>query len=119
VGTDAPRNETESLWENFLEAVRSRRQSTFSSPDLAAPAVALTAMAVQSYRTGQALFWDRERRAIVSGSRWADGWEKRSQQRGKPNQVVGWSGGESGSTLDAPGYQKLAGKWVGGKEPGV
>jgi predicted dehydrogenase len=119
VSADAPRNETESLWENFLDAVRSRRQSTFSPPDLAAPAVALTAMAVQSYRTGQALCWDRERRAIASGNRWAEGWEKRSQSRGKPNQVVGWSGGDSGSTLDAPGYQKLAGSWANGKDPGV
>jgi hypothetical protein len=112
VASEPPKNETESLWEDFLEAVRTRRQSTFSPPDLAAPAVALTAMAEQSYRGGQSLSWDRERRAIAPA-----GGLSRSQSRNKPNQIAGWSGGENGSTLEAPGYQKLAGPWVNGKEP--
>jgi hypothetical protein len=62
---EPPRNDTETLWDNFLECVRARRQSTFSPPDLGAVAVTTAAMAVQSYRTGQALFWDKEKRTVV------------------------------------------------------
>jgi predicted dehydrogenase len=118
VAAEPPRNDTEALWENFLDSVRARRQSTFSPPDLGAAAVTTAAMAVQSYRTGQALFWDRERRAVAAADAgWAERWEKRSQTRGKPSQVFGWSGGDAGSTLRPPGYQGLAGPWTNGKDP--
>jgi predicted dehydrogenase len=114
---EPPKNETEALWENFLECVRARRQSTFSPPDLGAVAVATAAMAVQSYRTGQALFWDREKRSIVAAdSSWATRWENRSKASGKPNQVFGWSGGEGG-TVQPPSHQQLAGPWLCGKDP--
>jgi predicted dehydrogenase len=119
VSVESPRNETETLWENFLECARSRRQSTFCPPDLGATAVVTAAMAVQSYRTGQALLWDRERRTIGAGTGWAERWEKRSKARGKPNQVFGWSGGDAGSTLAPPDYQRLAGPWVNGKDPAI
>jgi predicted dehydrogenase len=120
VAVEPPRNDTEALWENFLESVRARRQSTFSPPDLGAAAVATAAMAVQSYRTGQALVWDREKRVVASADgSWADRWERRSKARAKPNQVFGWSGGDTGSTLQPPGYQKLAGPWISGKDPAV
>jgi predicted dehydrogenase len=114
---EPPRNDTEALWENFLECVRSRRQATFSPPDLGAVAVATAAMAVQSYRTGHALFWGREKRAMVSAdSTWASRWENRSKGRAKPNQVFGWSGGDGGN-VQPPPHQSLAGPWVNGKEP--
>jgi hypothetical protein len=75
-------------------------------------------MAARSYRTGQALFWDRERREVTTAdSTWAARWESRSQSRGKPGQVFGWSAGDTGSTLNAPAHQKLAGPWLNGKEP--
>jgi predicted dehydrogenase len=120
VAVESPRNETESLWENFLECARARRQSTFSPPDLGAAAVSTAAMAAQSYQTGQALFWDRDRREVaLADSTWATRWEQRSQSRGKPNQIFGWSGGEVGSTVQAPPHQKLAGPWANGKDPGV
>jgi hypothetical protein len=120
VAVESPRNETEALWENFLECVRARRQSTFSPPDLGAAAVATAAMATQSYRTGQALFWDRDRRETApADSTWAARWEQRSKSRGKPNQIFGWSGDESASAVQAPPHQKLAGPWMNGKDPGV
>jgi predicted dehydrogenase len=119
VSVASPRNETETLWENFLDCVRSRRQSTFSPPDLSAAAVAVAAMAGESYRTGQVYFWDRDRREIApADSSWAMRWEQQSKSRGKPNQVFGWTGGDAGSTVQAPPHQKLAGPWVNGKEPG-
>jgi predicted dehydrogenase len=115
---EPPKNETEALWENFLACVRSRQQSTYCPPDLGAAAAATTAMATQSYRTGQALFWDRERRTTATAdSTWAAKWEQRSKTRAKPNQVFGWSAGDTGSTLVPPQHQKLAGPWVNGKEP--
>lgn len=120
VACEAPRNDTEALWENFLDSVHARRQSTFSPPDLGAVSVAVAAMAVQSYQTGQALYWDKARRAIATAdSGWAERWEKRSKTGGKPGQVLGWSGGETGSTLQPPGYQRLAGPWTNGKDPAV
>jgi predicted dehydrogenase len=117
IAVEPPKNETESLWENFLSCVRSRTQSTFCPPDLAAAAVAVTAMAELSLQAGhQELMWDRNRRQIAPAS---SSWAERSRSRGKPNQVFGWSAGETGSTLQPPAYQKLAGPWVNGKDPAV
>jgi predicted dehydrogenase len=119
VAVEPPRNETEALWENFLSCVRSRSQSTFCPPDLAAAAVAVTAMAERSYRSGHGpVVWDKERRAVVPpSSAWAERWQERSAARGRPNQVFGWTGGDAGSTLQPPAYQRLAGPWVNGKDP--
>jgi predicted dehydrogenase len=115
-----PRDEpdTTALWANFLECVRSRNRQTLSTPELGAAAFTTVAMGVQSYRQGQALFWDKEqRRPVAADPSWADRWEARSKKRGKPNQVIGWKAGETGSLLDPPAYQKLAGPWVDGKDP--
>ncbi len=49
--------------------------------------------------------------------RWAARWEDRSKKRGKPNQIIGWTGDDSGSTVTPPDYQKLEGPWVDGKDP--
>lgn len=109
VNVESPRNDTESLWENFLECLRQKQPSTFSPPDLAAAAATFTAMAEKSYRTGKAYFWDRERRvATDANAGWAERWEKRSRGRGSPNQVFGWSAGDAGSTLEPPPHQTLA-----------
>jgi len=118
---EPPRNETEALWENFLDCIRSRKQSTFSPPDLGAAAVAVTAMAELSYFTGHhAMFWDRDRREVARpNSTWPERWAERSKSRGKPNQVFGWTGGDAGSTLHPPAHQKLAGPWANGKDPAV
>jgi predicted dehydrogenase len=114
---EPPRNDTEALWENFLDCVRARRQSTFSPPDLGAVAVVTAAMAVQSYRDGTALFWDNEKRAITTAdASWAKRLEARSKQKGKPNQVFGWSWGDGGA-VQPPPHQSLAGPWVNGKDP--
>jgi len=76
------------------------------------------AMGVKSYRDGVALFWDPEqRKPVPADASWARKWEKRSQLRGKPNQVMGWHADETGSLLEPPDYQKLAGPWVDGKDP--
>jgi len=118
VPVEKPRNETEALWSNFLECVRSNNRKTLSPPELGAAAVATVAMGLQSYRSGQVLFWDRDQRRVVQADgSWASHWEKRSHGWGKPNQIIGWQGGDSGSVVAPPGYMKLAGPWINGKDP--
>jgi hypothetical protein len=73
---------------------------------------------VQSYRNGQVLFWDKEaRRTAIADNTWASRWERRSRERGTPNQIIGWQGGNAGSTLTPPDYQNLGGPWVDGRDP--
>jgi predicted dehydrogenase len=110
--------DTEALWRNFLECVRARRRETLSTPELGAAAFTTVMMGVQSYRQGQALFWDREhRRPVPADASWARRWEQRSHDRGQPNQIIGWDGGDSGSVVQPPEYQRLGGPWVGGRDP--
>jgi predicted dehydrogenase len=109
---------TYSLYENFLDCVRSRQRETLSTPELGAAAFTTVNMGVQSYRQGKVLFWDKEaRKTTEADSSWASRWEARSKKHGQPNQILGWQGGDSGSTVTAPEYQKLAGPWVDGKDP--
>jgi predicted dehydrogenase len=109
---------TAALWLNFLDCCRTRNIQTWSTPELGAAAFTTVAMGVQSYRTGQALYWNSDqRRPITADSYWATQWERRSHERGQPNQVAGWVGGNSGSTLEPPQYQRLAGPWVNGRDP--
>ncbi len=111
-------DDTYAIWDNFLECVRARKTETLCTPALGAAAFTTVAMGVKSYREGKALFWDKEqRKAVDADASWATKWETRSKKRGKPNQIMGWSGGDQGSTLTPPEYMKLAGPWVDGKDP--
>ncbi|HEV3236431.1 MAG TPA: Gfo/Idh/MocA family oxidoreductase [Gemmataceae bacterium] len=111
-------NDTEALWTHFLECVRNKNRETLCPPELGAAAFTTVNMGVQSYRQGKALFWDAERRKPTeANSSWASNWEARSKEHGKPNQIIGWKGGESGSVVLPPSYQKLGGPWTDGKDP--
>jgi predicted dehydrogenase len=115
-------NATYALWEDFLTHVRmndkANRRETLSTPELGAAAFSTVNMGVQSYRFGKVLFWDKEQRKPVDAdASWAANWESRSKKRGKPNQIIGWQGGDKGSTLTPPDYQKLEGPWIDGKDP--
>jgi hypothetical protein len=111
-------NDTEALWKNFLDCVRSRNRETLSTPELGAAAFTTVNMGVQSYRTGQVLFWEKEqRKPVPADSSWAGRWQERSKKHGKPNQILGWEGGDRGSVVIPPDYQKLAGPWTNGKDP--
>jgi predicted dehydrogenase len=110
--------DTEALWENFLHCVRDRNRETMSTPELGAAAFTTVALGVQSYRQGKALFWDKEKRQPAEAdASWAARWEKRSKERASPSQVMGWTGGDSGSVVIPPPWQKLAGPWVDGRDP--
>jgi predicted dehydrogenase len=110
-------NDTEALWLNFLECCRSRKE-TYSPPELGAAAFTTVNMGVQSYRQGKALYWDNAmRKPVEADASWAEQWERRSKERGTPNQILGWRGGDRGSVVVAPEWQKLAGPWSNGKDP--
>ncbi len=75
-------------------------------------------LGIQSYREGKALYFNKENGQVVpADGSWAVRWEERSDLRGKPNQVIGWKAGDTGSLLEAPGYQKLEGDFINGKDP--
>ncbi|VTS01879.1 Gfo/Idh/MocA family protein [Tuwongella immobilis] len=111
-------NATYALWADFLEHVRTRDRQTLSTPELGAAAFTTVAMGSQSYRTGKVLFWDSsKRKAVEADASWAAKLEARSKKRDKPSQIIGWQGGDSGSVVIPPDYQKLEGPWVDGKDP--
>ncbi len=111
-------DDTYALWVNHLQCVQDKSQDTFSTPALGAAAFTTVNMGAQSYRQGKALFWDKEaRKPVDADATWATQWEARSKKRGKPNQIQGWTGGDKGSTLTPPEYQKLEGPWIDGKDP--
>jgi predicted dehydrogenase len=117
-GLNSTQNDTEMLWTHFLECVRSRNRNTYCPPELGAAAFTTVNMGVQSYRTGNVLFWDKEqRKPALADASWSERWEKRSKEHGKPNQIIGWEGGDVGSVVVLPEYQKLGGKWTDGKDP--
>jgi predicted dehydrogenase len=109
---------TYGLWDNFLKCVAAGNQGTLSTPELGAAAFSTVNMGVQSYRNDKVIYWDKEARKITDADgSWAKNWEKRSKERGKANQIMGWQGGDAGSSVTAPEDFKLAGPWVGGKDP--
>ncbi len=111
-------NATYALYENFLECVRSRNRETLCTPELGAAAFTTVNMGVLSYRQGKVLFWDKEnRKPTHDDPGWASAWERRSKERGKPSHIIGWEGGDKGSTLEPPDYQKLEGPWKNGQDP--
>ncbi len=111
-------NATYALWENFLGCVRDNKRETLSTPELGAAAFSTVNMGVQSYRQGKVMFWDKEKRAPKEAdASWSSQWEARSKKRGKPNNIIGWTGGDKGNTITPPDYQKLEGPWVNGTDP--
>ncbi len=117
--TPSKGNATYALWENFLECVRGRNRETLSTPELGAAAFIdgqhgrAELPLRQGAVLGQGAAQDR-RTPTPAGRR---NLEARSKKRGKPNQIIGWTGGDNGSTLTPPDYQKLEGPWVDGKDP--
>jgi predicted dehydrogenase len=109
---------TYALFDNWLECVRSRNRETLSTPELGAAAFTTVNMGVLSYRHGKVLFWDKEHlKTNDVDPGWARRWEARSKKRDKPSHILGWEGGDRGSTVTPPAYQKLEGPWVDGKDP--
>jgi predicted dehydrogenase len=111
-------DDTYALWENHLACMRARNQDVFSTPALGAAAFTTVNMGVQSYRQGKVLFWDKDqRKPVEADASWSKTLEARSKKRDKPSQIIGWTGGDKGSTLTPEKYQQLEGPWIGGKDP--
>ena len=92
------------FWDHFLECIRSRNPETLCPAELGYAAIATVNLGVQSYREGKAyLLRQGDRQVIRRRPRLGGRWEERSQLRGKPNQVIGWKAGDTGSLLDPPG----------------
>lgn len=109
---------TYALWDNFLECVRAKRRATLSTPELGAAAFSTVNMGANSYRSGKVYFWDKDGRAPKEAdASWATRLEARSKKRDTPSQVQGWTGGDRGSKLTPPAYQRLEGPWVNGTDP--
>jgi predicted dehydrogenase len=111
--------DTRALWNHFIGCLRSRNPETLCPPETGYAAIATVNLGVDSYRYGKAYFFDKATGKVSEADEsWSKQWEKRSHERGKPNQIMGWKAGETeGSTIKAPGYQKLEGDWVDGKDP--
>ncbi len=113
-----PREDTRTMWEHFVECVRSRNPETLCPVDLGYAAIATVNMGVKSYREGKAFYFDKDSGQVLEADgAWAARWEERSKLRGKPNQVIGWKAGTTGSLLIPPDYQKLEGDFINGKDP--
>ena len=94
------------------------KRETLSTPELGAAAFTTVNMGVLSYRQGKVLFWDKEKqKPVEADASWASNLEAQSKKRGKPNQIIGWKGGDKGSTVAPPEYQNLEGPWIDGKDP--
>jgi predicted dehydrogenase len=115
---EQPADDTRALWNHYMECVRSRNQETLCTAETGYAAITTVNLGVQSYREGKAFYYDRKSTKISQADdTWAAKWEKRSHDRGKPEQVMGWHAGTEGSLLQPPEYQKLEGNWVDGKDP--
>ncbi len=111
--------DTQALWEDFLRCVREGRRDTLSPPELGAAAFTTVNMGVLSYRTGKVYRWDKvQRKPVPDDGSWAALWEKRSHERGKPNNIIGWQAGDTGCVVKTPDYNlRLAGPWINGRDP--
>lgn len=89
-----------------------------NDPALGAAAIATVILGAKSYREGKAYMIDPSDYSVrEADSTWATRWEEHSKKRLPAKHIAGWSAGDTGSTLEEPDYMKLAGPWVGGKEP--
>jgi hypothetical protein len=103
---------------NWLDAIEAGRPAAVNNdPELGAAAVTIVNLAVRSYREGKVFHVDREGHVQDGDRSWAERWERLSEAKAAPSHVPGWQGGDVGSTLDPPEYQKLAGPWIDGRPP--
>jgi predicted dehydrogenase len=112
-------NTTYAHFKNWVEAMKAGDPNMCNNPtDLGTAAIVNVILGAMSYRTGKVYHFDEESLTVHDGdSSWAKQWEARSEQRGKPSHIPGWKAGDYGSTLQEPDYMKLAGPWIGGKDP--
>ena len=106
-------------FKNFADAaIADQPEAVNCSPEIGAAAMVVVKLGAKSYREGKVYHFDGESLAYTNGDpSWAKKWESMSYAGDSPNHVPGWQGGDNGSKLVAPDYQKLAGPWVDGVDP--
>ena len=106
-------------FKNWIEAMLANDPNMCNNPtDLGAAAITTVILGARSYREGRAFQFDDKTLSIKDAdASWAQMWEEKSHRRDKPNHIAGWTAGDHGSTLVEPEYMKLAGPWIGGKDP--
>ena len=121
VKVDTVENTSLEHFDNFVKAARAGDPSAVNcSPELGAAAITIVKLGALSYREGKVFHFDRETLKVSGGdSSWADGWERMSADRSKPNHVPGWTAGDKGSLLLPKPYQKLGGPWGKRCRPGI
>ena len=88
------------------------------SPELGAAAMVVVKLGANSYRQGKVYHFNPETLEYSDGNdSWAKQWEQMSYDRADAKHVAGWHAGDKGSKLIPPGYQKLEGPWIDGKDP--
>ncbi len=119
ITTEPVQDTTYAHFKNWVDAMAANDPLMCNNdPLLGAAAITTVILGAQSYRQGKVFFFDDEAMQVrEADSSWATNWEQRSHDRGKPNHIPGWKAGDLGSTLEEPEYMKLAGPWIGGKDP--
>lgn len=103
---------------NWIDAIEANDATAVNNdPELGAAAIFVVNLAVRSYREGKVFQIDRRGTIDEGNAAWAERWERMSKSKAKPHHVPGWQGGNVGSELFPPAYQKLAGPWIDGEPP--
>ena len=112
-------NTTHLHFQNWLTAIEAGDPAACNNtPDLGAAALVTVILGAMSYRKGKVYHFDAAGGRYTDGSpSWAQRWEQRSKAHGAPGHVPGWHAGETGSQLETPPDQRLAGPWVDGRDP--
>ena len=107
-------------FENFCDAaIAGKPEQVNCSPELGAAAMVIVKLGSESYRQGKVYHFDRDTMTVQDGDgSWARIWEKMSQEGAPARHVPGWKAGNAGSVLYPREYQKLAGPWINGEDPG-
>ena len=111
-----PDDETQSHWQNFLEAIeKGDPQACNNPPDLGAAAVVTAMLGAESYRQGQVYEWDAQNgKQIASGPGYARFWEEMSTNKSPPRQIPGWDPYNKDETFSRQlprDSQQLEGPW--------
>ena len=103
-------------FKNFTDAAIAGDPSAVNcSPELGAAAMTIVKLGAKSYREGKVFRFDKDALKYYNADgSWALQWEERSEQRGEPSHVAGWTGGDRGSKLRPQDHQRLEGPWVNG-----
>ncbi|QDT55709.1 Inositol 2-dehydrogenase [Caulifigura coniformis] len=105
-------------FKNWVDAMQANDPRMVNNdPALGAAAVSTVILGARSYREGKVFHLDPKTGIGSGDGSWAKLWEKRSEQRGKPNHIPGWTAGDYGSTIEDQPHMSLAGPWVNGQPP--